>query len=722
MNNKTKILASGFILLVFGVFLSFILLGKKVEVNAASVVFYGQPYDVHLSHALDEQAIQRGKVYVTDEDGNKVDATVTLSKNQRTLTVENLKIGKYILHIEDKSFRKSSVNLKNQKIEFEVIEKLESIKSVKELEEYFQALLNKHNQNGVKWKFFEEERVEMKQSTEADTASSGGNHSTTNNQVEGIDEGDVVITDGKYIYATVEQQIKIVDAQNPKNLKQVAKIQLKGNGYPHQLMKEGNYLIILLDEFVEDPRNSHKEYYGGKTFTKAAIYDVSDASKPKLVKEFGQEGYMNGVRKYNGVLYIVSNYTPNYWIMKDAEVELRPYIVEDDESNPLEIEKISIIPSSTEPSYTIISAIDLNNLTSKEVNTKGYLGSSSTLYMSKNALYLTAFDYGMAVPLPIDLRVTTSDSEAEKSIAPIHSGEPKTNIYKFAIDGTNIEFTGTGTVKGNVLNQFSMDEHNGYFRIATTEGVAWGNQANSKNHLFILDENLKKVGEVTGLAKGERIYSVRFMGDKAYIVTFKETDPLFVIDTAEPSNPKVLGELKIPGFSNYLHPLDENHLVGIGYDTEQRMDSWSKEPFTVTKGMKISLFDVSDFANPKEQDMVIIGGRGTYSEVQYNHKALFRNEALNYYGFPVILYEEGKNEDVKYKGLGALVYEITTEKGIQLKGNLITPAKANELYEDWESSISRLVYIDDALYTISPKEIKSYDLKTFESIGQMKIK
>ena len=212
------------------------------------------------------------------------------------------------------------------------------------------------------------------------------------------------------------------------------------------------------------------------------------------------------------------------------------------------------------------------------------------------------------------------------------------------------------------------------------------------------------------------------MGDKAYIVTFKETDPLFVIDTAEPSNPKVLGELKIPGFSNYLHPLDENHLVGIGYDTEQRMDSWSKEPFTVTKGMKISLFDVSDFANPKEQDMVIIGGRGTYSEVQYNHKALFRNEALNYYGFPVILYEEGKNEDVKYKGLGALVYEITTEKGIQLKGNLITPAKANELYEDWESSISRLVYIDDALYTISPKEIKSYDLKTFESIGQMKIK
>lgn len=153
MNNKTKILASGFILLVFGVFLSFILLGKKVEVNAASVVFYGQPYDVHLSHALDEQAIQRGKVYVTDEDGNKVDATVTLSKNQRTLTVENLKIGKYILHMEDKSFRKSSVNLKNQKIEFEVIEKLESIKSVKELEEYFQALLNKHNQNGVKWEF-----------------------------------------------------------------------------------------------------------------------------------------------------------------------------------------------------------------------------------------------------------------------------------------------------------------------------------------------------------------------------------------------------------------------------------------------------------------------------------------------------------------------------------------------------------------------------------------
>ncbi|WP_342470564.1 beta-propeller domain-containing protein [Ureibacillus sp. FSL K6-3587] len=708
MKKRIWISAGVLILLIIAVTVGFLLRERKVEVTAASVIFSGHPYHVYLTQSVDLQAIREGKVYVTDEKGNKLDAAISLNDNQRTITIEDLSMGKYILHIDKKAFKRAA---SKTTFEFQVIEKLESVQSVEELEKYFEAALAIRKQNDQK---FEMEDGVVEESA-ADT--SGSDHSTTNNQVEGIDEGDIVITDGKYIYTAVNQKINIVDAQDPKNLRHVATIQLK-NSYPQLLLKEGNYLIALLDEMVLNSKDN-KENYIWQSFTKAAIYDVSDASNPKLAKEFGQEGYMNGVRKYNGVLYMVSGYSPNYWFMEEREVELRPYISDGGETTPLEIENISIIPGSLEPSYTIISAIDLNNLTSKEVITKGYLGSSSALYMSPNALYLTAFDYGEGAPMPIDLNITVSDGDT-----PVSSGQTadqKTNIYKFIISGTNIEFAASESVKGHVLNQFSMDEHNGYFRIATTEGVAWGSQPTSKNHLFILNGNLEKVGEVTDLAKGERIYSVRFMGDKAYIVTFKETDPLFVIDTSDPGNPTVLGELKIPGFSNYLHPLGDHHLIGIGYDTEQRMDSWSKEPVTVTTGMKISLFDVSDFANPKEQDTAVIGGRGTYSEAQYNHKAFFRNEELNYYGFPVILYEDGKKDEIQYKGLGAVIYEITPERGIQLKGDIITPAKTGELYEDWNTSILRLAYIGDVLYTVSPNEVKSYDINTFNQIGQVGI-
>ena len=171
---------------------------------------------------------------------------------------------------------------------------------------------------------------------------------------------------------------------------------------------------------------------------------------------------------------------------------------------------------------------------------------------------------------------------------------------------------------------------------------------------------MKIVGSLTGLAKDERIYSARFMGDKAYMVTFKQTDPLFVIDVATPTAPKVLGELKIPGFSNYLHPLDENHLIGFGYETKIVPQQGSKEPLIMTEGMKVSLFDVSDLSNPKEVDTEVIGGQGTFSPIQYDHHALFQHREKNLYGFPITIYEQGVGQEyAQFKQDGALIYEIT---------------------------------------------------------------
>ncbi|RUL52056.1 beta-propeller domain-containing protein [Lysinibacillus antri] len=711
---RGRFYAGGILLLIVMLVSSAIFIfGKKVEVSAASTVFVNQPYNVYFSQPLKEGSIEKGHIYLKDEDGKTVQADFTLFDNNQAIAITNTKPGKYVLQVEKKAFAKPTAKTKKQTVEFTVIEEIKHLTSVKDIESFFQNVLNREKRYKSSVEYETSATEESK--VAADSAGSNSSHSTTNNQVEDIEEGDIVVTDGRYIYSIIEQDIVITDASNPKSMKVVSKIELDRNSYPTQLMLHEDKLVVLVDQYIEMKK---EKYVSGMSMTKATFYNVKDAAKPQLIREVAQDGYMNGIRLADDILYIVSNKTPDYWIMNEREdVELRPYIYDsatDKEIEPMDIKQLSILPGSMEPSYTIISAIDLNNFDSKEVQTKGFLGGSSTLYMSKEALYLTATNYGAST---FESRTSIATDIA---ILPMASN---TDIYKFAIDGTNVKLAATTTINGTILNQFSMDEHNRYFRVAVTEGNMWGSgNQTSKNHLFIFNERLEKVGEVKDLAKGERIYSARFMGDKAYMVTFRQVDPLFVIDLQNPEKPTVLGELKIPGFSNYLHPLDENHLIGFGYDTETRVDSWSKEPIVTTAGMKISLFDITDFANPKEQDTVVIGGRGTHSDLQYNHKALFRNAKHNYYGFPVTVYEGTGEYDVKYKGTGAQVYEITAEKGIQLKGDLITPAKEDEQYEDWESMISRLVYIEDAIYTVSRNEVKSYDLQNFKALGSVKLK
>lgn len=263
---------------------------------------------------------------------------------------------------------------------------------------------------------------------------------------------------------------------------------------------------------------------------KFAIFDVKDAKNPKLVREIGQDGSIVGIRKYGDVLYMITSQTPNYWIMreKNMDIDLRPAIYDSaasTSSQPLPLEKIQILPGSTEPNFLIVSAFDLSNAEQGKVQTESYLGSSGQLYMSTNAIYVTATMYNpMFTTRMMDTAMMPSSMD--------------TQVYKFSINKTTIEMTAKTTIKGLILNQFSMDEYDGYFRVATTEGHGWGNTADSKNHLFIFDKDLKQVGELTNLARGERIYSARFMGDKAYIVTFKEVDPLFVIDVANPKSTK----------------------------------------------------------------------------------------------------------------------------------------------------------------------------------------
>ena len=234
------------------------------------------------------------------------------------------------------------------------------------------------------------------------------------------------------------------------------------------------------------------------------------------------------------------------------------------------------------------------------------------------------------------------------------------------------------------------------------------------------------VGKLENLAKGEKIYSTRFMGTKCYMVTYKTVDPLFVIDISNPTSPRVLGELKIPGYSKYLHPIGENYLIGFGEDSiEKSYMDWNGEQRVTayTNGLKLAIFDVSDFNNPKEIHSIKIGGRGSYSELLYNHKALLYDEERGIFAFPATICKEAGTYDNgvpmygKTEFAGVLVYNLSVEDGISLRGK-INHNNGKVYYHD----IERVLYIGDVLYTASPNMIKANNINTIEEVGRVYLK
>lgn len=595
---------------------------------------------------------------------------------------------------------------------FKESDEIQTVQSKEQLKAYFEKIkeIQKQQNNGAE---VTEESANTMEAKDSSGGNSGG-YSTTNNQVEGVDEADTVKTNGKHVFSLSENNVVIANVKDPKQMKEETTISFKNDFYPTQLLLSDQTLMVMGQKNVlrtleaESTQKMNSVMMPMDSMTTVYFYDISNPAKPKLMREIATEGYMNGARLTNNTLYYVTTIYPKFWMMEEnADVELRPFTYDsksDKEAKPMSYDSIAILPSSMEGNYSIISAINVSKPAENEVKTKGYLGGSEQLYMSKDNLYLTSTIYEQ------------NNINAKKMIW--NPGEMDTEVFKFALDKTSVKFVASNRLTGTILNQFSMDEHNGYFRAVTTKGNSWNENKVSENNLFILDDKMKTVGSLTGLAKDERIYSARFMGDKAYMVTFKETDPLFVIDVSKPTDPKVLGELKIPGFSNYLHPLDENHLIGFGYETIVDTQSGGKQPVIMTGGMKISLFDVSNFTKPKELDTEIIGDQGTYSSVQYDHHALFEHKEKGLYGFPISIYGKGK-EYAEFKQDGALIYEITPENGIVLKGDLLNPEDPKQQYENWETSIQRMIYVEDSLYTIAMKEIKSYNLSSFKQLSKM---
>jgi uncharacterized secreted protein with C-terminal beta-propeller domain len=296
----------------------------------------------------------------------------------------------------------------------------------------------------------------------------------------------------------------------------------------------------------------------------------------------------------------------------------------------------------------------------------------------------------------------------------------KTIIHKINIDKDKIEYKSSGSVTGHAINQFSMDEHDGHFRIATTKSRQWSyyldnSEEESYSNVYVLDDTLAVVGKIENIAKGEEIYSTRFMQGRLYMVTFETIDPFFVIDLKDPKNPTILGELKIPGFSEYLHPLGDNHVIGLGHDTVE--NEWGG---VTREGIKLALFDVTDVTNPKELDVETLGGKGSTSIALNDHKAFLFSLDKELLVIPVTLREiepDGYWGDITFQG--AVVFKATRD-GFEERGK-ITHRKAEEKddYYYYDAAVKRSLYIKDILYTLSDRMIKMNNLGDLKDVNKI---
>lgn len=535
--------------------------------------------------------------------------------------------------------------------------------------------------------------------TEALTGNGGVEYSKTNIQVEGVDEADIVKSDGTYIYMVSEEKVTIVRAQPPEEVQVVTSISI-GEAVRGIFINEGK-LVVFSNTYAAIKSIPEKRPNFEKTSIR--VYNIENRAKPRLVRNVTLEGNYFDSRMIGNYAYVVIS-QPAY--PYDGNIPL-PII----ESNGMvdKIEATHIYYANiTDYAYafTTVVAVNVKNDREAPAHETFLLGFTGEIYVSLNNIYIAVPGY---------VRETQS-----------------TNIHRILIADGKISHEASGTVQGYVLNQFSMDEYEGYFRIATTTGhiARFFEQATSINNVYILDMNLEIKGKIENLAPGERIYSARFIGKRGYLVTFKKVDPLFVLSLEDPANPSVLGKLKIPGYSDYLHPYDDIHLIGIGKNTVEAEEG----DFAWYQGIKISMFDVSDVSNPKEIANISIGDRGTDSPVLRDHKALLFDKKLNLLAIPVLLakineskYPQGVplNAYGEYVWQGLYVLNLN-KNSITLKGRITHIENTEDLikagyYFSSEYSVERSLYIDNVLYTISGNKMKMNSLTDLGEIGQVKL-
>lgn len=720
------------------------------RVGTSSGIAIEIPFDA----VLMASTISRSNVYITNEKGSRVPIDRKMGSGNKSIIVTPVgryEAGKtYTLYIRKAVRYASGREIENGlKMKFTIAKAAnEQLPKVGSRENMKKLLEEAASQNGYlsyrtkKIRFgtaaILDEAVTAKNKNDADTGS--GDYSATNLQVDGVDEADIVKTDGKYIYQVNNSRIVMAEVYPSNNMKIKKIIGLEEeNMYPIELYLDDKYLVVIGSSKGSIPVNSAKLMYDSNydnSTVKMLIYDIADKDNVKKVREIELEGSYLSSRKIDSKLYLVSNkYLDYYNILENTEADYTPSYrdtaIKEGFIN-IDYEKIGYFPGCVEPNYMIAAGINLDN-PKEGANVSTYLGSGESIYASAQNLYVAVTKYNRASDPLIYDSANTKKPEAKVS-------DRETVIYRFALNNGKLDYTGKGQVPGSILNQFSMDENNGFFRIATTKGEVWRDDENiSKNNLYVLNSDLDICGSLEDIAPGEKIYSTRFMGNRAYMVTFKKVDPLFVIDLKDAKNPKILGALKIPGYSDYLHPYDENHIIGFGKDAIELSNEGSRDKGNSTtayyQGMKIALFDVTDVNNPKEKFKEIIGDRGTDSELLRDHKALLFSREKGLLAFPVTVMEIKDGENITAGNIpaygsftfqGAYIYNIDLKEGFKLKARISHISeeeylKSGNRWHDSNKNVERIIYIGDDIYTISKGMIKANSIKDMKEKGSLLI-
>ena len=557
---------------------------------------------------------------------------------------------------------------------------------------------------------------------ESAPASKSADFSETNVQVQGVDEADIVKTDGSYLYIIRNQFLSIVSTMPDSDLKVMSQIDLTSAQFnPRELYIDGDRLVMIGDRWEQVQYSQPAVgifskmiapdigYYGSNR-TEVRIYNVADRSNPTLDRTLSFEGNQVSSRKIGDKMYLVMNQGMHWGyptpLAEARDDQLIPQMRDSAGSNEdvpvARCGTVVILPRVPSPQYLMVAVIPTDSATAP-VNVETVIGNGDNVYMSLDNLYVanTQYDYNW--------------------YGQNRGSTEKTNIYRFALTDEGIDLSAQGSVPGRILNQFSMDEHENHFRIATTKGNMWDEQNPSTNNVYILNQEMNHVGKIEGIAPGERIYSTRFMGDRLYMVTFKKVDPFFVIDTSNPAQPLILGKLKLPGYSDYLHPYDDDHVIGFGKDTTESKDG----NFAWYQGMKIALFDVRDVSKPVVRHEIIIGDRGTESQLLHNHKALLFEKDRDLLAFPIRIHKIPDSQKSNPNGnawgelewQGAQVYRLTLEKGFQLQGQISHYTKDDEKKAGsyfYGKDVERILRIDDSLLTISQDGVKKHSFPSIK--------
>lgn len=516
------------------------------------------------------------------------------------------------------------------------------------------------------------------------------NYSTTNKQHEDVDEEDIVKTDGKYIYRlNTESDTVVIYKADGKNTKKISSINLSSylddyyyenedgedysDSYAIGMYYYKDRLVVIYNTYTKikalDCKCDICENMNFDDFTQIFILDISNPKKGKYITNFKQSGYYDTSRMIDDKLYISS--TSHIYafdkVKKKETTRYLPVLCQGETQKLQEEQNIYIADDLSETSYSMICSYDITN--NKRIDDKSFFGNSNLSYVSNKNLYFTEEIY----------------NDNYETV--------KTKITRFSIKDGRIEKKTTGRISGTLLNQFSLDEKDGYLRLVSTQDKY---NENSKNSLIILDMNMKQVSAITNLAKGERIYSARFMGDYAYFVTFKETDPLFTADLSNPKKPKIIGKLKIPGFSDYLHPFGKNKLFGFGQSANDDGE---------TTGLKLSMFDITDKSDVTEKAVEILEGN-YYSEATYDHKAIFVSPDKNLIGFSADKETYIKSEDEWYYPTSYYLYSYDKNKGFVQECVVNTKQSDNV----------RGLYIGNYFYITTEDSIFIVNLKNFELV------